>query len=25
VSSGGGSLRMTAIHHSPEFVTEWLE
>jgi mannose-6-phosphate isomerase-like protein (cupin superfamily) len=25
VNSGDERLRMTAIHHSPEFVTEWLE
>jgi mannose-6-phosphate isomerase-like protein (cupin superfamily) len=25
VSSGDERLRMTSIHHSPEFVTEWLE
>jgi mannose-6-phosphate isomerase-like protein (cupin superfamily) len=25
VNSGGEPLRMTAIHHSPEFATEWLE
>jgi mannose-6-phosphate isomerase-like protein (cupin superfamily) len=25
VNSGKKRLRMTAIHHSPEFVTEWLE
>jgi mannose-6-phosphate isomerase-like protein (cupin superfamily) len=25
VNSGGGPLRMTAIHHAPEFLTEWLE
>jgi mannose-6-phosphate isomerase-like protein (cupin superfamily) len=25
VNSGDERLSMTAIHHSPEFVTEWLE
>jgi mannose-6-phosphate isomerase-like protein (cupin superfamily) len=25
VNSGDERLRMTAIHHSPEFATEWLE
>jgi quercetin dioxygenase-like cupin family protein len=25
VNSGDERLRITAIHHSPEFVTEWLE
>jgi hypothetical protein len=25
VNSGEERVRMTAVHHSPEFVTDWLE